>query len=80
MLHFPSDGRPGHTGFHLSNAHHQQGQPANQDMGTDTIILAVIHRSKIKRALKRPKSTLNFQQLLISTSDVFSAEALIAAA
>jgi hypothetical protein len=37
-LHHPPDCRPTHLGFHLGQAHQQQRQPTNQNMGADAIV------------------------------------------
>jgi hypothetical protein len=64
LLHLPANGRPSLTGFNLSDADQQQGQPAEQNMRTDAIILGMIDRAQIEGALERPEGILYLEQFI----------------
>ena len=62
----------------LRYTHQKQGQKAKKDMSLNSFILPMINRPKIQSGLQRPKSSLHFQKLLVSQSNIFRRQAIIA--
>jgi hypothetical protein len=66
------------TGFNLGNADQQQGQPAEQNMRTDTIILGMVDRPQTEGALECPEGILHLEYWFVTQGDIFDGKMQIA--
>src|SRR5258705_525444 len=59
-----ADGDPGVSGGGLRDAHEQQREPAEQDVGADTVFESVVDRAQVEHGFQVPPAAFDFQELL----------------
>src|SRR5438105_5928041 len=65
---------PGLTGGGLDDPDEQQGEPAQDHVGADTLFEAVIDGPQVEHRLHVPPAALDFQQLLAAQRDVLGGQ------
>ena len=71
---------PGGAGGGLGDADQQQGQPAQDDVGADALLFAVVDRAQVDDLLEVAPAALDFQQLLVAQGDVLGGQLGVAGA
>src|SRR6266508_4656965 len=66
--------RPGLAGGGLCDADQQQRQPAQDDVGADAVLEAVVDGPQVDDLLDVAPAPLDLQQLLVAKRDVLSAQ------
>src|SRR5688572_29613908 len=61
---------PGVVAGGLGEADEQQRQPAEQDVGADAVLQAVVDGTQLERGLHVPPGALDLEQLLVAEGDV----------
>lgn len=72
-----SDVAPRVSNLDLGNAQDEQCQPAQLHMGADAVLAMVIHRSEVDGGLRVALPSFNFEEGLVSESDVLGRERLV---
>ncbi len=66
---------PGLVGFMLNDAHEQERQPAEEQVGSDPVWQMVVDAAQFEGGLQGPEGVLDLAELLIAEGDVLGAEA-----
>ena len=66
-----SDPRPCIADPVFGHTHQQKRRPTQENMGSDPVGDATVHRPQIKRGLESAKGVLDFEQLLVAQGHVF---------
>jgi len=69
-LEFGAQPVPGLAGGGLGDADQQQGEPAEQDVGADAVLAAVVNGAEIENLLHIAPAALHFQELFVTQRDV----------
>ncbi len=73
-LQLPCDLPPATGALALADADQEQGEPADQHVGADTVLEAVEDGSQGERPLEVAERALGLDQVLVAESDVFGGE------
>ncbi len=73
-LEFVAQVAPGVAGLAFAEAHEQQREPADQDVGADALLEAVEDRAQGKDAMEVAEGALGFEQVLVAERDVLGAD------
>lgn len=65
---------PGHPGAAFGDADEQQGEPAQQHVGADTGLQAVVDGAEEQRRLQVPEAPLGLEEVLVAERHVLGAE------
>jgi hypothetical protein len=65
-----AQGGPGLSGGGLGDPGKERGEPAEQDVSVDALLLAVEHRPQVDDLLHVPPAALDLEQLLVAERDV----------
>ena len=71
---------PSHTGLHLCNPYQEQGEPAEHNMGADTIRFGVVHRPEGQGCFEGTEGPLNFHELFIAQGNILGRQAFVTGA
>ena len=66
---------PPFSKINLGEPNQEQGEPTEENMTLDLLLLAVIDRTKLKGGLQTAKGCLDLQELLVSKGDLVGREA-----
>ena len=74
QVQFVGDVVPGGAGGGLGDADQQEGEPAQDDVGADALLFAVVDRSQVDDLLEVTPAALGFQELLVAQGDVLGGQ------
>jgi len=70
LLKLAAQGGPALLAGRLHDAHEQQGEPAEHDVGADAIFPAVVDGAQVEDLLHVPPAALDLGELLVAEGDV----------
>src|SRR6266516_4103827 len=79
-LEVTADGGPGLAGRRFDDAHEEQGEPAQRDVGADAFFEAVVDRSEVDDLFHVPPTAFDLEELLVADRDVLGGQVRVGGA